>query len=117
MKFELDDKRSDIHTLVRELQAAEQDNRKARGDAELRALLNRAAHTLNECESLMISAVNSLEEAARLRAGLMDSINRHDEIASAKDRAMKTTADFLKSLLQTYTPREAPKQPARDEVI
>jgi hypothetical protein len=115
MKFVLNDKHSDIHTLIRELQAAEQNNRKAKGDTELRALLNRAAHTLNECESLMISAVNSLEEASRMKAGLMDSINRHDEIATAKNRAMTTTADFLKSKLHEYTPRTA--APATDEVI
>lgn len=118
MKFHLDESRSDMATLVRELQGAEQSNRVAKGDPELRSLLSRAAHMLNESQSVMISAVHSLEEAAKLRAGLQDSIGRHDEIVNAKNRVMTTAADFLKTFLQQYTPRAQPT-PAKktDEVI
>lgn len=118
MKFHLDESRSDMATLIRELQGAEQSNRVAKGDPELRSLLNRAAHMLNESQSVMLSAVQSLEEATKLRAGLQDSIGRHDEIVNAKNRVMTTTADFLKSLLSQHTPRQAPPaRPVRDEVI
>lgn len=118
MKFQLNESQSDIALLVKALQLAEQDNRAAKGDVALRALLALAAHALNESQSLMTSAVNSLEDAIRLRAGLQDSIGRHDEIVNAKNRVMITTADFLKSFLQQYTPRAQPT-PAKktDEVI
>ncbi len=117
MKFTLDESHSDICRLVRQLSDAEQALRSNKGgDPELRALLNRSSRMLDECRSLMMSAVNSLEEAARLRAGLMDSPSRHEEIARQKNRAMETTVEFLKSLLKEHTPTAPPKR-VHDEVI
>lgn len=115
MKFTLDETQSDICGLVRQMQAMEQDGRKTL-PAETRAVLNRASRMLDECRSVMVSAVHSLEEAARLRAGLMDSPSRHEEIARQKNRAMETTSEFLKSLLKEHTPT-APPPRHRDEVI
>ena len=109
MKFKLDESRSDIATLVRQLQGAEQDNRITKGDPELRALLSRAAFRLHESQSLMPSAIHSLEDAAKLKAGFMDSASRHDDIARAKNAAMTTTADFFRSMLNQHTPTEPPK--------
>lgn len=119
MKFKLDEAHSDITALVKQLQEAEQANRAARGDNELRALLNRSAHMLEECRTTMLSAVQSLEEAASLRTGLMDSVSRADEVQRAKNRAMETAANFFKSLLQQYTPTPvAPRsQQVTSEVI
>jgi hypothetical protein len=109
MKFKLDESRSDIATLVHDLHHAEQDNRAAKGDPALRALLARAAHMLNESQSLMTSAIHTLEDAAKLKAGFMDSASRHDDIARAKNAAMTTTADFFRSMLNQHTPTEPPK--------
>lgn len=117
MKFILDETRSDIARLVADLQAAEQDNRNTKGDAELRSLLNRAAHVLTESQSLMVSAVHALEDAAELRAGLMDNHSRHDEIMNRKNKAMRTTAEFFKSLLREHTPIAAAPKSEPAEVI
>ena len=118
MKFQLDEKHSDIVSLIKQLQAAEQDNRAAKGDAELRSLLNRSAHMLEECHSLLVSTVHSMEEAAALRAGLMDSQSKHEEVSRAKNRAMETVAEFARSLLTQYTkPADSKARPAADEVI
>lgn len=108
MKFKLNESRSDIHLLVRELQTTEL---AVKGDPEIRALLTRAAYMLNECESLLLSQVQSLEEAVSLRAGIMDSLSRHEEITRAKNIAMETAAQFSRSLLQQYTPRPTDNLP------
>lgn len=117
MKFRLDESRSDITSLVKRLQEAEQANRAEKGDAELRALLNRSAHMLEECRTTMISCVQSLEEAVSLQAGMMDSASRQDEITRAKNRAMETAASFFKSLLQQHTPPPLKPRVPNSEVI
>jgi len=118
MKFIFNEKRSDLYTLIKELEAAEQSNRAARGDNELRALLNLAAHRLEDCRTLLIGSVTALEEAVQLRAGLMDTSSRHEEVARLKNRAMESVAEFMKSVLTQYTPPQ-PEQPTPrfDEVI
>lgn len=122
MKFTLNESRSDIVSLAKACVAAA--NNAPNLPTPLRDTLSRAAHTLDECKSVMEHAVQELEAAAAMRAGLNDTMSKHDEIARNKNRAMEHVAGIFRSRLEQYTPRDEPKPrkatntpAASDEVI
>lgn len=102
MKFVLDETRSDISSLIKACAAAEQAG--AALPNEVRVLLARCGFMLGECRSVMIDSVATLEEAAARKAGLMDSLGRHEEIARMKNGALEHVAGACRHLLQRYTP-------------
>ncbi len=91
----------DLMRLIDELTAAEQAGKNL--PKETRALLARAARTLNECRELMSVATSELGEAASLRAGLRDSESRVQEVQRMKDHAMRSQVQRMTQLLQRYT--------------
>lgn len=102
MKFKLDETRSDISTLIKACTAAEQAGQTL--PPEVRTILARCAFTLNECRAVMIDSVSTLEEAVAMKAGLMDSISRYDDVSRAKNQAMEHVAGASRRILQQYTP-------------
>lgn len=109
MNFKLNEDTSDIAYLIEQLRVAEQSGKSL--PPPTRALLEQASRMLHECRSQMALAVEQLEKAAKLRAGVMDSESKHHEVARMKDSVMTEQAQFLRTLLQQKTPRKT------DEVI
>ncbi len=87
---------TDLSTLIDDLREAEQDGRR---NPETRALLNRAAVMLADCQREMATAVENIELALSLRAGFMDSDARHTDISNAKNQAMQQAAASFRVLL------------------
>lgn len=110
MKFKLNEARSDIVSIAKECVAAADESQGLRGlPISVRDTLGRAAQMLNECKSLMEHSVQELESAVALRAGLNDTMSRHDEINRTKNRAMEHVADIFRRQLEQFTPRDEPK--------
>lgn len=100
MTFKFNESRSDLTNTIAALREAEQDGRKS---AELRATLNQAATLLDDCRVQMLDAIENLELAAELRAGMMDSQSRADEVARIKNQALLQQSVRFRLLLTQYT--------------
>jgi hypothetical protein len=107
---------SSITLLIKELKEAEQAGAKL--PAEARHLLSHAAHALDECRSHMLGAIEALEFAVHLRAGAMDSLPRHEEVARQKNLTMEEQAQFLGNFLNTPRATAATHgRPNSDQVL
>lgn len=74
---------------------------------ELRPMLLRASHSLEQVSSFMTAAIQQLKEASIKRAGVMDNIGAHDELARLKNQTMERVADDLMFILRQTTPAYA----------
>lgn len=70
-------------------------------------MLLRAAHSLREMSSFMTAASENLRVASLKRAGMLDSLSRHEEVTRQKNSAMDQVATDLMHLLLRKTPRYA----------
>lgn len=113
MKVESLESISDIVMIVNSLRALGSDRD---ASPQVRELAQRSAHLLNESRSLMQSAVETLDKTAALRAGLMDSMSRHDEIARQKNLVMLEQAGHFRSLLRRVTPGVREATPAAEVI-
>lgn len=100
MTFKLNETPNDLVDTITALRDAEQDGRKS---AELRATLNQAAVLLDACRTQMLDAAENLELAAELRAGMMDSQSRSDEVARIKNQTLLQHAVRFRLLLTQHT--------------
>jgi len=114
MPFRLSSQSKIVH-LIERLREAEQAGAKLPND--VRTLLSLSAHALDECRSHMMATIESLESAVRLRAGAMDSLRRHEEMARDKNLAMEEQIRFLGELLNVPASTVPASKPANDEVI
>lgn len=94
--------KTDIQALI----SFFQELRKSFGpdQAAFRSVCDKSAWLLSECASSMTLAATQLELAVKLRAGLQDSLSRHEEIARQKNLTMEEQAKFLRKLLNLRTP-------------
>jgi hypothetical protein len=95
MTFELPQEPADIATNLRELESTAPNVT----PKVIRAALIQAAKEIEDWRALALTHARTLEEAAALRVGMMDSLSKADEVSRQVKLAMTQTAQSLRHRL------------------
>lgn len=95
MAFALPDTPADLATSLRELESTAPNVT----PKVIRAALIQAAQEIEDWRAMALTHARTLEEATRLRIGMMDSQSKADEVSRQIQLALRQTAQALRHRL------------------